>query len=192
MILNFNSKYFFTGAVTDTGTLLGWFDSVTFLSFLKMWEKHFRRQKGKRVLIGDNTRTHHSVEAVEFCRSHNVAFVCFPPNATDKLQPLDVGVFRAVKELWRALLRRYGNEDPNTKVMEKTLFLRFLAELLRDLNPEQKLINAFAKTGIFPLDPEKPLQNIPDCISSDEIAGNIDQGPKDPSWPELYREPQQQ
>lgn len=155
--------------------ITGWFDSPTFLEWLKEWEKHTRRLGGKRVLVGDNLRTHHSVAAIDLCQQHGVEYVCFPPNSTDKLQPLDVGVYRSLKEKWRQLLRRVGNDQPGVKVMDKSVFPSFLRELVDDLNPKEKLINAFAKCGLYPVDPERPLQSIPDAISSEEIASHIDQ-----------------
>ncbi len=62
-----------------------------------MFEQQTRRQEGKRVLIGDNLRTHLSVAGLDFCAEHNKLFKCLPPNATDKMQPLDVGFFRSLK-----------------------------------------------------------------------------------------------
>jgi len=154
---------------------IGWFDAPRFLQWLKVWEKQTRWLEGKRVLVGDNMKTHHSVAAIDFCKEHGIEYVCFPPNSTDKLQPLDVGVYRSVKEQWRQLLRRMGQQDPSLKVMDKSVFPSMLRELMEHLDHKPLLENAFAKCGLHPLDPERPLQNIPDILSSHEIASNLDQ-----------------
>ncbi len=46
------------------------------------------------------------------CKEHNIELVCFPPNSTDKMQPLDVGCFSPLKVGWRKHLDNYQGEDP--------------------------------------------------------------------------------
>ena len=55
-------------------------------------------------MVGDNLRSHLYDEVVQLCGKNDVEFVCLPPNATDKLQPLDVGVYGPMKSEWRKLL----------------------------------------------------------------------------------------
>ena len=50
-----------------------------------------------KLLIGDNLTSHMSAEVIELCKENNIKFVCFPPNSTEKLQPLDVGFFGPMK-----------------------------------------------------------------------------------------------
>jgi hypothetical protein len=52
-------------------------------------------------------------QVIELCREHNIAFVCLPPNSTDKLQPLDVGAFAPLKAAWREILTSYKQSHPN-------------------------------------------------------------------------------
>jgi hypothetical protein len=54
-----------------------------------------KRLPGMKALICDNLSSHLSVSIINSCRENNIEFVCLPPNSTDKLQPLDVGVFCA-------------------------------------------------------------------------------------------------
>lgn len=125
--------------------------------------------------MGDNLRTHMSVAAIDFCRAHSIDLVCLPPNSTDRMQPLDVGVFRSVKSIWRSMLHKYTDDDPANNIMDKQVFPSYLREMLQKLEPAEKLKNAFRKTGIVPLNPEAVLQDIPDRLSTESIASNIDQ-----------------
>jgi hypothetical protein len=34
---------------------------------------------------------------IQLCKQNEIVFVCLPPNSTDKLQPLDEGVFAPLK-----------------------------------------------------------------------------------------------
>lgn len=123
-----------------TATKSGWFDAFAFRDcFEKIFLPHLKRLEGKKVLIGDNLSSHLSVEVIEQCRMNNIEFVCLPPNATDKMQPLDVGVFGPMKNSWKKMLRNYRRQDPAAKLLQKTQFPRMLLELLETLVPEEIL-----------------------------------------------------
>lgn len=75
----------------------GWFDADKFREFFNnLLLPYAQKLPGKKVAICDNLASHISVDVIESCRENNIAFVCLPPYSTDKLQPLDVGVFRLV------------------------------------------------------------------------------------------------
>ncbi len=58
-----------------------------------------RGQKGTgsririRNTVCDNLSSHVSLEVISLCRENNIEYVCLLPNSTDKMQPLDVGIF---------------------------------------------------------------------------------------------------
>ena len=122
----------------------------------------------------DNLNSHLSVKVIELCQENNNEFVCLPPNATDKLQPLDVGLFASMKNSWKKQLTKYKDEDPNAKLLYKTEFSRMLAELYGNLNPENHLPKAFEKCGLYPLNPGKAMGRIPSVESNQDIASHID------------------
>ncbi|KAG8226082.1 hypothetical protein J437_LFUL006389 [Ladona fulva] len=41
------------------------------------------------LLLMDNHATHTTLEAVDFCRAHNIFLLGFPPHTSHKQQPLD-------------------------------------------------------------------------------------------------------
>ena len=157
-------------------TKSGWFDMFIFEDwFMKIFLPHVRRLPGRKLLLGDNLASHLSVNVINSCRENNIAFVCFPPNTTDKLQPLDVGLFAPMKQEWKKQLSKYKDQDPSAKLLAKTEFPRMLKELCNNLNFRDHLPKAFEKCGLYPLNAEKPKERIPSVASTETIARHIDQ-----------------
>jgi hypothetical protein len=95
------------------------------------------------------------------CRRYNIAYICLPPNSTDKLQPLDVGIFGPVKSSWRAVLAEYKTQNPLQVGVPKTVFPSLLKKTLDRANPGQHMAAAFRKCGLYPVDPSKAMERIP-------------------------------
>jgi hypothetical protein len=86
----------------------GWFDMFLFEQwFVDLFLKKMKRRPGKKLLIGDNLASHISPRVIQLCKENDILFVCLPPNSTDKLQPLDVGMFAPLKAGWRRVLTEY-------------------------------------------------------------------------------------
>jgi hypothetical protein len=91
------------------------------------------------------------------------------------MQPLDVGIFRPMMNAWRAQLRRYQDQDPNFKILQKTEFPGMLKELVMSLDTQRILHQAFKKCGLFPIDREQVLERIPAAVQTEEIAQHVDE-----------------
>jgi hypothetical protein len=141
----------------------GWFDSYQFEKwFFELLLPILKRKVGKKMLIGDNLSSHISASVVEACRQHNIQFVCLPPNSTDKLQPLDVGVFGPLKSSWRTVLQAYKDKHPTQIGLPKTDFPRLLAETLDRADPGKNMAAAFNKCGLYPVNIDRAVERIPD------------------------------
>ncbi len=116
---------------------------------------------GKKLIIGDNLASHLSPTVIDLCRENNIEFVCLPPNSTDKLQPLDVGVFGPLKANWRRILTSYKEKHPNQVGMPKNDFPFLLATLLKEADPGKHLPAAFDKCSLYPVNPERGMERIP-------------------------------
>jgi hypothetical protein len=126
-----------------SATPSGWFDTFTFADFFrKCFLPHVRRQPGKKLILCDNLSCHLSTEVMDLCREENVEFVCLPANSTDKMQPLDVGIFGPMKAAWRKQLQKYSDQDPSAKLLLKPLFPAQLKELVTSLNTKEHLPKA--------------------------------------------------
>ena len=145
-----------------SSTPSGWFDLFTFTDwFKKIFLPFVRRTPGKKVLIGDNLRSHLSLEVIQLCGENDIEFVCLPAYTTDKMQPLDVSVFGPGKEKWRQLLRALREMDPNAKALNKYDFPAMLKQLVEACNAEQNLPPGFMKYGLYPINENKVVERLP-------------------------------
>lgn len=170
----------FKGTLYNSSTS-GWFDMFIFEDwFFKSFLPRVRDLPGKKLLIGDNLSSHLSVEVINTCRRENIAFVCLPPNSTDKMQPLDVGFFAPLKGAWRRQLRVYSDQDPSCKLLDKPFFPKMLKEVITAVNGEENplhsphLPNAFQKCGLWPINRQKVLDRIPSAVASQDVARHLD------------------
>lgn len=146
-------------------TKSGWFDSHCFSDwFDKVALPYFARLENDqpRILIGDNLASHISANILTKCEHNNIKFILLPPNSTHLLQPLDVGVYGPMKKSWRKVLTEWkkgpGKHYTN---MPKQWFPYLLLGLRKELtNIDTLIVNAFAATGIYPLNKDRVLAKI--------------------------------
>jgi hypothetical protein len=140
----------------------GWFDGCLFERwFLDLLLPKLKRQPGKKLVLCDNLSSHLSVSVIDACRGNDIAFVCLPAHSTDKLQPLDVGIFGPLKKYWRTTLTDYKLKNPQQAGLNKTDFPRLLEETLQKAQVGRHLPAAFEKCGLHPLNQERAMQRIP-------------------------------
>lgn len=135
------------GAATKSG----WMNSEVFLDVLQ----HFRDVsrcsiESPVVLIYDNHESHIGLEVWEFCRANGIHVVTLPPHTSAKLQPLDVAVYKSLKNYYNAACHDWMASHPG-----QTINIYHVAELfgkayVKSVNP-QNIIHGFAKTGIWPI-----------------------------------------
>lgn len=74
------------------------------------FEDHFNRHtketlKGEyRILIVDGHDSHLTTKAVEYCIDNKIILLCLPPHATHMLQPLDVGCFGPLAQVYKGMI----------------------------------------------------------------------------------------
>lgn len=140
----------------------GWFDMYQFeMWFCKLLLPRLKRLPGKKLILGDNLSSHISIYVIDLCKANDIRFVCLPPNSTDKLQPLDVGVFGPMKAAWRTVLTEYKRKNPKVVGIQKTDFPSLLASMLEKADPGKHLPAAFDRCGLYPLNPERGMERIP-------------------------------
>ena len=52
---------------------------------------------GQVLLIFDGHDSHVNFQLVKSAKERGIHFICLPPNTTNALQPLDVGIFKPMK-----------------------------------------------------------------------------------------------
>jgi len=129
--------------------------------FVELLLPRLKRRAGKKLIIGDNLASHISPTVIKLCKANDIAFVCLPPNSTDKLQPLDVGVFAPLKKALRQVLTTFKKEHPKEVGIPKCHFPPLLKKLLDTSNPAQYLAAAFDRCGLYPINPSRGMERIP-------------------------------
>lgn len=146
-------------------TKSGWFDCNTFEDwFESLFLPAVKNLAGPKVMIGDNLSSHISIRVLELCKSHNIQFVCLPPNTTHLTQPLNVAFFSPMKRIWQYILRKWKESKSSAKfqTVPKDIFPGLLNELngLKE-NQAVNIISGFSKCGIFPLNKQMLLDRLP-------------------------------
>ncbi|XP_065891572.1 tigger transposable element-derived protein 2-like [Dysidea avara] len=112
----------------------GWMEGANFLSwFTKIFLKEVELllQNGPVILFVDGHHSHINLELINVAREHKVHIMCLPPNLTHILQPMDVGVFRPLKQCYYNILKEYK--------------MQTMAE------NESHIISGFRAAGLHPL-----------------------------------------
>ena len=82
---------------------------------------------------------------------NKITILCLPPNTSHATQPLDVGVFRALKTLWRSVLTVHYANPFNS--VDKTNFPSLVAEFWPQLKGSN-CTAGFEATGLHPYNPK--------------------------------------
>ena len=134
----------------------GWMTSVTFYDYisqvLEPWltANHVPRPV---LVYADGHKSHLSLEIAEFCREKRILLVALYPNSTHLLQPLDVSVFKSLKNLWTTAKNLWKASNPLANISKKVFPNVFKKAV--DQVSIATVVNGFRKTGLYPLDPEK-------------------------------------
>jgi hypothetical protein len=74
-----------------------WFDGCQFKKrFFEILLPRLKRRTSKKLILCDNLASHLSPAVNQACWEHNTT--------TDKLQPVDFGIFAPLKSAWRSVL----------------------------------------------------------------------------------------
>ena len=82
----------------------GWMMDVVLENWLQKFATVIDTSK-PILLIMEGHNSHITYAASKFCHDHNIILLCLAPQTTHALQPLDVGIFKAMKNTWRDILK---------------------------------------------------------------------------------------
>ena len=106
--------------------------------------------KDKRpiLLIYDGHTTHVSISLIEEAMKEQVTILKLPPHSSHLLQPLDVAVFKPIKDRWDAKLVKWQRDNPGKKILKKNFSL-LTKTVWKETDPVI-IQNGFKKAGIYP------------------------------------------
>ena len=85
----------------------GWVDSDLFKAwFEKVFLVHAVSQCPVLLLV-DGHGSHVNLELIDLARNNQIILLCLPPHTTHALQPLDVSVFKSLKDHFYRSLRAF-------------------------------------------------------------------------------------
>jgi hypothetical protein len=111
-----------------------------------------------RLLLCDNHGSHITVEFMYQCFLNNVQLVYMPPHSSHILQPLDIGVFSALKRHYRKDITNFARYD-EIKPIERAQFIQFYAKARQHIFTPRYIESGWSGTGLYPFNPEKVLQS---------------------------------
>jgi hypothetical protein len=138
----------------------GWTTNERGLDWIEHFNRHTKsRTKGKyRLLVLDGHESHHSTDFELYCKENNIITLCMPAHSSHRLQPLDVGCFRALK-------RSYGAEIEKlmrlhiTHISKEDFFPAFYTAF-RTAMTESNIQGGFRGAGLVPYDPEYVISQL--------------------------------
>ena len=128
----------------------GWMVTELFYGWLaNHFIKHITSERPVLLLVDGHT-THIDIETSKFCMHHGILLYCLPPHSSHVTQPLDVGLFGALKCNWRKAVNNFQVTHLGLSVTNKTFAQVFKAAWTNTVKMST-IVNSFAKAGIYPV-----------------------------------------
>lgn len=106
-------------------------------------------------------------------------FIFLPENSTHFMQPLDVSVFRGMKESWRKILADWKQQcfkdGINHNGINKQEFPKLLRMLLDGKDFSGPIKSGFAATGLCPFDVQRALKHLPPDVEDMQAETEVQQ-----------------
>ena len=111
------------------------------------------------LLFVDGHSSYFNLQLMMFCKDKDIELLLLYPNATNIIQPLDVALFRTLKQHYNTSLRAW-RIDHNAINMKKWMFAPVLKLTFEANDYSTAIQNGFRTCGLYPLDPDAPDHNI--------------------------------
>ena len=97
----------------------GWIDSELFLSWFNKIFLKYSVPDRPIMLLTDGHKSHLTLDVVDLCIQNKIILFCLPPHTTHALQPLDVAVFKSLKDYFSKTVRALCFTKRNFVVTKK-------------------------------------------------------------------------
>lgn len=148
----------------------GWMETRLFYNWFRdVFLTHIGTERPV-ILLYDGHTTHISTKLIQLAQENEVTIVKLPPHTTHVLQPLDVAVFKGLKQKWDKELCKWQRQNPRKKIPKKD-FMSLLTKVSKEVS-SMSIINGFRTTGIY--DPEPNIQGPNKKAISESVFNPID------------------
>ena len=128
----------------------GWIDTELFMTWLnKIFLKYVVSQRPVLLLV-DGHKSHITLDVIDKCRENDITLFCLPPHTTHALQPLDIAVFKSLKDQYAKAVRSLSFSKKNF-VVTKREFSKVVKSPFENAFSIPNIKAGFSKTGIYPL-----------------------------------------
>ena len=133
----------------------GWMEQKSFVNWFKKFIQHIEASptSNKKILFFDGHVSHLSIELIDLANLNNIVLIRLPAHTTHLLQPLDVSVFKTVKDKWRVIVDDFLKSN-NFKPITKSDFPKLMKSVVEQAFTRTCAVNGFEKTGPYPLNRE--------------------------------------
>ena len=148
-------------SVYFASTANGWSCDKLGLDWLqRIFHRHTqygRHGLGRRLLIVDGHSSHVNLKFINAADQLNILVLILPPHTTQRLQPLDVGLFGPLAKAYSAELLQIGSNSQYMTGITKRMFWSMFRIAWEKSFTEKNIVSAFKTTGIWPMDSSKTL-----------------------------------
>ena len=102
------------------------------------------------LFVNGRQKSHPTYQLSVLCNKLKIEIIALYPNATRKLQPVDVAVFHPVKMYGRKAVRDWHAKHPG-EVLNKVTFAPLLREVIDFAAKPKTLVKGFQACGLYPL-----------------------------------------
>lgn len=129
----------------------GYMTSKIMIQYMKFFRKTLdeRGNDATVVYFFDRHASHMDLELAKECRENRIVTIGLYPNSTRIIQPLDVGLFGAIKKSYKSEVVRWSREHPDEQysVCDIASIVKIVNERVATTDT---LKNSFRKCGIYP------------------------------------------
>ncbi|XP_074028306.1 uncharacterized protein [Leptinotarsa decemlineata] len=136
----------------------GWMEADVFYNYLAKTLIPTMGAERPQLLIYDGHSTHVTEKVIELAIQENITILKLPPHTSHLLQPLDLSVFKPLKDKWDAKLVTWQRHNIGVKVPKVTFSTMVQSSWLELLT--ETISNGFKKAGIFPYNPNVISENV--------------------------------
>lgn len=134
-----------------TVTENGWMTEFAFENWFKeAFIPFVTKRKKPMFLLYDGHVQRLSYDTIMTAKTEKIIILCLPPHTGHALQPLYVGIFQQLNEVWRQIVLSFFQRAQVTTVT-KNEFPALLKDLWDHVFSDN-LIGGFKKTGLWPID----------------------------------------
>jgi len=164
-------------------TQSGYAQSETFQQFITFFLCH--KPPGNCLIIMDGHRSHIDAEAFSIAEQNSIKILLLPAHTSHELQPLDVAVFKPLKQAFYDQSKFWHAQHPG-RGLNKLSFSDVFTPAWNKAATRENAVAGFEASGIWPLNPRRIRDSAFDTSAPSERISASSVASQVPAGTELY------